>query len=330
MAPADLVTASRASSFVPERQGSVSAGLAAYRQPEQQLRLGNLQQGLAYAAQLDTALQQMKSELTRALVGSQDANESALQSRRGSVQQLWQQRSVASAGQLDGQLNGVSEGEVARQHFRIRGLDVAALSLTGSETLRLALPGHPRPLSMQFDGQGLQAHLRSLQRALAPTPLRLEAQDGELGFSVPEAQWPTVRDGLSLRGDGKRFPSGQMVRAVLEAQAQALTPQTWQLDTIEGQRLALAQLLKAQQQLRSSQSTLALDLASASEVAVEGRTPEATAQIEQFASGFAAIAERSALDYRQLSELVPAVIGLRRSQVQQLLSAAGSMRGEPG
>lgn len=306
------------------RSGSgETASSSPYREPGLQQRLGELQQGLAYAEQLGSALQGLKSSISQALVRGQEGVDAGLQARREQVQGLWQQRSAASAGQLDSQLQGVADGEAARQRFRIRGLDVNALSQGGTETLRLALPGQQRAIAVPLDGSGLQRQLQSLQRALAPTDMQLEAQDGELAFSVPESQWPALRDGLSLRGDGKRFPSGQMVRAVLEPQAQALNPAAWQLDQSEGQRQALSQLLKAQERLRSTQAGMAAELAQTGAAAgamdSEAAGTQAAARVQAFAEGFAAQADVSALDYEQLSQLVPALVGLRRSQVQQLL-----------
>lgn len=313
-------TATRTTAASSVRSGSAEAALSSpYREPGLQQRLGELQQGLAYTEQLGSALQGLKTSISQALVRGQEGADAALQARRDQVQSLWQQRSAASAGQLDGQLQGVAEGESARQNFRIRGLDVNALSQGGSETLRLALPGQQRAITVPLDGSGLQRQLQSLQRALAPTDLQLEAQDGELAFSVPESQWPALRDGLSLRGDGKRFPSGQMVRAVLEPQAQALNPTAWQLDQPEGQRQALSQLLKAQERLRSSQAGMAAELAQTGSLTSSATGSEAAARVQAFADGFAAQADVSALDYEQLSQLVPALVGLRRSQVQQLL-----------
>lgn len=319
--PAATPTASRLPATLAQA-GRGAAIASPSREPGRQQRLGELQQGLAYTEQLGAALQDLKAALSQSLVRGPGAGESALQGRMATVQALWQQRSAASAGQLDGQMQPMAEGEAARQRFRIRGLDVAALSQGGSETLRLALPGQPRVITVALDGQGLQSQLQSLQRALAPTAVQLDTQVRELAFSVPESQFAALRDGLSLRGDGKRFPSGQMVRAVLEPQAQALTPTAWQLDEPQGQRHALTQLLSAQERLGSARARMAAELAKvdAASAAEPEQTAADAAALATFAAGFAERASASVLDYEQLSQLVPALAGLRRNQVQQLLT----------
>jgi len=302
--------------------GDAGAAPALYREPGRQQRLGELQQGLAYAGQLGAALQDLKGALSQALARGPSGPDADLQDKLATVQRLWQER---SAGQLDGQLQSVADGDTARQRFRIRGLDSTALSQGGAETLRLALPGQARSIAVPLDGQGLARQLQSLQRALAPTGLQLDAKGGELAFSAPESQWPALRDGLSLSGDGRRFPSGQMVRAVLQPQAQALAPANWQLNEAEGQRRALAQVLKAQERLKSAQASMAGELAhtgtAADGLAVDGSSGSAE-RVQAFAAGFAQQADVSALDYEQLSQLVPALLGLGRSRLQQLLGPA--------
>ena len=308
--------------------GDAGAAPALYREPGRQQRLGELQQGLAYAGQLGAALQDLKGALSQALArgpSGPSGPDADLQDKLATVQRLWQERSAASAGQLDGQLQSVADGDTARQRFRIRGLDSTALSQGGAETLRLALPGQARSIAVPLDGQGLARQLQSLQRALAPTGLQLDAKGGELAFSAPESQWPALRDGLSLSGDGRRFPSGQMVRAVLQPQAQALAPANWQLNEAEGQRRALSQVLKAQERLKSAQASMAGELAhtgaAAAGLAVDGSSGSAE-RVQAFAAGFAQQADVSALDYEQLSQLVPALLGLGRSRLQQLLGPA--------
>lgn len=292
-----------------------------YREPGLQQRLGQLQQGVAYAEQLGQALQGLKTALSQSLVRQQAQPDAALQGRLEQVKQLWQARGELGGGQLDSQLQTVDAGEAARQRFRIRGLDLAALSSGGAETLRLGLPGQTRSIAVPLDGQGLQRGLQSLQRALAPTDLRVETAGGELAFSAPESQWPALRDGLSMRGDGKRFPSGQMVRVALDPQGEALKPATLQLDGIDAQRRSLAQVLSAQERLGQARQRLAQSLAEASsqQPVGEGEAAQARA-VHAFARGFAAGAEEAPLDYEQLSALVPALLGLHRRQVQQLLA----------
>jgi len=304
-----------------------------YREPGLQQRLGQLQQGVAYAEQLGQALQGLKGALSQALVRQQGQPDAALQDRLETVRRLWQARGEQGGGLLDAQLQPVADGEAARQRFRLRGLDLAALAQGGAETLRLSLPGQPRSIAVPLDGQGLQRQLQSLQRALAPTDLRVETQGGELQFSAPESQWPALRDGFSIRGDGKRFPSGQMVRAPLDPQAEALSPAQWQLEGSDAQRRALAQVLGAQERLAQARQRLSQRLAEAASAPEPARDAVAAAgeaetrqAVHDFAAAFAAStdAAQAPLDYEQLSALVPALLGLHRRQVQQLLLPSGA------
>jgi hypothetical protein len=297
------------------RSGSdKGAPASAFREPGLQQRLGELQQGLAYAQRLGQDLQGLKNGLSRALV--QGKTPAMLQPQLDAVQQTWQARAGDSGGQLDARLQAVAEGEDARQRFRLRGLDMQALAAPGAETLRLSLPGQPRSIAVPLDGQGLQRSLHSLRQALAPTGLRVETSGGELQFSITESQWPALRDGMSLRGDGKRFPSGQMLRVLLDPQADAMTPGDWQIDSPQAQRRSLAQVVAAQQQLGNAQQALSQQLASASAVPAFAEDAQ---QMAAFAARFASDASTELLDYGRLSELAPALQGLHRQQVQQLL-----------
>lgn len=308
-----------------ERAGGVrSAARAddnAFREPGLQQRVGELQQGLAYAERLGQALQGLKNGLSKALVRQQAQPGAALEQQLATVQQLWQARAKDGAGQLDAQLQTVAEGEPALQRFRLRGLDLETLAQGGNETLRLSLPGQARNIHVTLDGQGLQQQLQQLRGALAPTALKVETGGGQLQFSVAEAQWPALRDGLSLKGDGKRFPSGQMVRALLEPQADAIVPAAWRLEGTEAQRNSLIQVLDAQEQLGQARRQLGASLAAASgnTAANAAEAASAAPAVQRFAADFAARGEGAPLDYGQLSALTPALLGLHRSQVQQLL-----------
>ncbi len=296
-----------------------------FREPGQQQRLGELQQGLAYADRLGQALQELKSGLSRALAQPQLAGRQALQAKLEAVQQVWQARVGESGGQLDARLQPVAEGELPRQLFRVRGLDVQALSSAGAETLRLAIPGQPRATLVPLDGQGLQRGLQTLQRALAATDMRPHSQGGELLFSVAESHWPTLRDGLSLRGDGKRFPSGQMVRALLDPQPDAIIPSGWTLDDSQAQRRSLVQVLDAQAKLDRAQQQLSVRLDGAAALTAQANTATSAAQQADFAAGFRAEANEQVFNFERLSVLAPALLGLHRNQVQQLLLPPGQL-----
>lgn len=318
--PAPERAAGTARAYDQATRGGPRSTLAnALREPGLQQQLGALQQGQDYLERLGASLQQLKSGLSQQLARPQGEG-AALQPQLESLRQLWAQRAAEAGGQLDARLLPAPEGESARQRFRLRGLDMNSLASEGSETLRLSLPGQPRPLLVPLDGRGLQPALQSLQRALAPTGLRVETQGGELQFSVEESAWPALREGLALRGDGKRFPSGQMVRAMLDPAPEALTPQGWTLDGPEAQRRSLVQVLDAQARVQRARQALGQRLDQARKLGDSTGAAEDRAQaVHRFAAEFARSPRLPAMDYGRLSALAPAVQGLHRQQVQQLL-----------
>lgn len=301
--------------------------LAPYREPGMQHRMGQLQQGLAYSRRLSRDLQELKAGLGQALALGQMPQ--ALPAQLDAVRQTWQARATLSGGQLDGRLQAVAEGELARQRFQLRGLDLQALAAPGAETLRLSLPGQPRTIAVALDGQGLQPALRSLQRALAPTGLRAAVDGGQLQLSVVEHEWPALREGLSLRGDGKRFPSGQMLRMLPDPQPEAISPAAWAIDSPQAQRRSLAQVLAGLQQLdvarqQIEQRLVGLTAAGPTRAEeVSGQAAMAASSAASFSANFAAAFREKAgaelLDFARLSELTPALLGLHRRRVEQLL-----------
>jgi hypothetical protein len=293
----------------------------ATREPGVQQRLGALQQGLAYAQRLDGALQQLKSGLSLTLARELPATALDLAARVDGVARLWQTREAAAAGLIDAQLQAVPDGRPPQREFSLRGLDRRTLSAGGAETLRLMVPGQGRALSIHFDGQGLDSHLRAVTHGLASLGVQTQPRDdGSVTLSVAEQRWPALRDGLQLRGDGRRFPSGQPVRAMLDARPDAVQPGAWQLDGTAAQRASLARVVQAQQQLGQTRQVLDQRLANAAGAA-RAADPAEAAAMGRLAQDFAAAAQGAPLHYAQLAELLPAVSGVHRTRVDQLLGA---------
>lgn len=295
-------------------------GVHPAREPGLQQRVGSLQQGLSYLAGLEGSLQDLKRGLVQSLSQGQRAA-TGLDEQLQAVQRQWTQRGLEAGAALDARLSVLPDGEAARRQFRLRGLDLQSLAQPGSETLRLSLPGQPLGLNVPLDGRGLQPALQSLQRALAPVGLRVDSRGGQLQFSVPETDWPALRDGLGIRGDGKRFPSGQPVRALLETSDEALQPARWQVGDADAQRRSLSQLVQAEQRVVQARQGLERELAVAGET--QGDAGDAAAMAE-FAATFARAPVEPGLDYGRLAALTPALAGLHRAQVGQLLLPAGT------
>jgi hypothetical protein len=300
-----------------------SDAASAAREPGAQLQLGRLQQGLDYLDRLASAMQQLKGGLSDALA-RQAPPSAALNAQVEQLRQLWSQRSRDAGGRVDGELQAAPADGAARQRFKLRGLDLAVLEHGGKETLRLQLPSQtqdgggaakPVAIAVTLEGEGTQPQLQALVKALTPAGLSVRAQGTEIVFSVAESQWPALRDGLTLRGEGKRFPSGQPVRALLDPSPEALQPQRWEVKDAAGQRQALGQLLQAQPKVAQARAQLHGQL----EAAARPRASMAPAQAQALAGSLAGAL--SGAEYSDVGALLPALRGMHRARVRQLLSA---------
>ncbi|MDH0867906.1 hypothetical protein [Mitsuaria sp. GD03876] len=297
-------------------------GASAAREPGAQLRLGKLQQGLDYLDRLAAAMQQLKGGLSETLARQAPVS-AALGAQVEQLRQTWSQRTRDAGGRVDGELQAAPEDGAARQRFKLRGLDLAVLQQGGKETLRLQLPGQPQDggtsakpmtIAVTLDGEGTQQQLQALTKALSPAGLTVQAQGTEIVFSVAESQWPALRDGLTLRGEGKRFPSGQPVRALLEPSPDALQPQRWDVQEAAGQRQALGQLLQAQPKVAQARARLHGQL----EAAAPPSASMAPAQAEALAGALSGTL--SGAEYSDVGALLPALRGMHRQRVRQLLA----------
>jgi exonuclease VII small subunit len=298
----------------------------AERARDLQPRVGQLQQGLAYTQQLGAALQQLRNGLGAVLAQDQPTVPASLEQQLETVTRLWQSRPGASAGQIDGQLEAVAPDAQAQQVFRLRGLDSRALASSAPEILQLSLPGKGRTAVIELNGGGLAVHVAALRRGLAALGIQLQGVDrGEVTLSVAESDWPALRDGLVLRGDGKRYPNGELVRAPLEAQPDAMAPLQWQIRDMAAQRRSLALVLDAQTKLALAQGRLSGALTQAAEQ-LAPPDPQRGAAVRSFVDSFAERAQSDPddLDYATLAELAPALRGLHRGAVSQLLLGFGS------
>jgi len=300
----------------------VGEDLSPAREPGAQLQLGRLQQGLDYLDRLAAAMQQLKGGLSDTLA-RQAGPSATLNGQLDQLRQLWSQRSRDAGGRVDAELQAAPEDGAARQRFKLRGLDLAVLQQGGKETLRLQLPGQPQDggaagkptlIAVTLDGEGTQGQLQALTKALSPAGLSVQAQGTEIVFSVAESQWPALRDGLTLRGEGRRFPSGQPVRALLEPAPDALQPQRWDVKEAGGQRQALGELLQAQPKVAQARARLHEQLDAAARPAPAMAPERAQALAGSLAGAL------SGAEYSDVGALLPALRGLHRQRVRQLLS----------
>ncbi len=214
--------------------------------PARNADVSGAQQALQFLDRLSSRLQNLKSDLGSALAGNAVPAE-RLEQQRQSLAQLWNARTREAGDRLDGRLVYRAEAPAA-QTFRIQGLDAAP---TSRETLAITVgtPTPARPAAVVVVEPGLEPKTlaRRLDQALAPTGLRAEAaEDGGLRFSVPESQWPAVRDTLAIRGEGRRFPTGPFHRVRAQAEPSAMAPESWTLAPGREGRETLQRIVDAQ------------------------------------------------------------------------------------
>lgn len=283
-------------------------------------QLSKGQQALAFLDQLETRLQNLKSDLSGKLAAGKNLDDGELNGKLRDFANLWQQRQTAAGGNLDGRLNYSAE-TAARQQFKIRGLDKNALQTGDKETLAFSVGGiGQRLLVAAVDPKLSEAALaKRLDQALAPADIRVK-QDaaGGLSFSVPEAAWPTVRDTLAVKGAGIRFPSGQLTRVRTDAEAEAIRPGNWQTGDAEGLRRSLAEVIDAIARIRQARDMINRVLADAR----SGLNGPVSAADQEWAVAFAAEFETLAdqPSYQIYSAIAPALVSISRERVLSLLA----------
>ncbi|CAN7566331.1 hypothetical protein LJR039_004013 [Pseudorhodoferax sp. LjRoot39] len=287
-------------------------------------RVAGAQQALAYLDRLAPRLRNLQSDLSRAAAG-QPVPADRLESQRARLDQLWAERATAAGTALDPQLHFNAE-QPARRSFSVRGLDQPPQA---RETLTLAvgLPSAARPaVRVQLDPQATpQARADAFAQALAPLDLQAEADaGGGLRFSVAEARWPQVRDGLALQGEGRQFASGRLHRVAADPQPDVLTPAQWTLQDEDGARQALQQLGTALQRTEAAREGARTVLDDDRAALADAAPARDAAWAQDFGTAFAARlrGESGPRDsYGRQATLGAALWGLGRQRVERLLDA---------
>jgi len=283
-------------------------------------RVADAQQTLNYLDRLLASLQSLKGTLSAQLARPTQAVVDKRASREAErLSALLRERAPATAGRLDPQLrfNGAVE---VRQAFKIKGLDLQALRSGEREVLHFAAHGSHDVVSVVIDpAMSDAAMVRRLTQALAPLNIRVERDaQGELQLSVPREQWAAVRDSLSIRGGGQRFPAGQLNRVKLEAvPPEALRPDTWDIESPQGTRKALLEVMGALERATKSREQ-------AQAVVDAGRGDAASESAQQVWAEAAALAFRDRMlhgGFEAFAQIAPAAMGMTRSQVEALLAA---------
>lgn len=287
--------------------------------PQFNQNVANAQHALSFLDELSGQLQQLKGQISRQLTGSAPTT-SALDGAHRRLAQLWAARPERSGYRLDSQL-AYSPEAPARQRFRLRGLDSRTLAAASAETVAFSLTGTQRQaMGVRLDPDlPPEAQARRLDQALAPAGIRAHtSRQGDVEFSVAETEWPRVRDQLSVKGEGKRFPTGQFVRARTEPETPLLAPEHWQLDTPEGLRQALPQIMRAEQQGQHSRSVIERSLAAAGQALDRSAAAQGAPAAQRFADSFTE--QTAEANYPLLATLSPSLLGLPRPRIDRLLA----------
>lgn len=169
---------------------------------------------------------------------------------------------------------------------------------------------------MPVEGAAPAAAVSVLRQALAPAGLHVQQDGADLWFSVDESRWPSVRDNLSVQGDGRRFPGGQPVRPVLEPQPSAIDVADWKLGSTAEQRQTLRSVVQAQAMVDQAQQRLA----EGRKKLVDSESAPALDWIQAKQTAAHVQAQLQGADFVQLAAVVPALRGLHSVRVRQLLS----------
>ena len=281
--------------------------------------LASAQQTLEFLNQSASQLQGLKTELSARLAGQQTRN-GLLDTRLRQFSATWEQRQTRSGGALSPQLS-YSSPAPAVQRFSIRGLNLKTLQTGAKETLSFSVGSTAQSMRSVTIDPALSADeiVQRFDQALAPADIRVGLDDsGALIFSTSEAAWPALRDTLSIKGDGIRFPTGQLTRVKAEAEPAAVQPANWQTSDVESMRQTLQQVVQALNRVMHAREAVNRALAQVNN-RVEQATPDGDATtLNSLAKNFAASAGQP--DYASLSSITAALLGISRDRVLSLLS----------
>ncbi|CAM3033185.1 hypothetical protein ACWYXK_15000 [Janthinobacterium lividum] len=281
--------------------------------------ISNAQQTLDYLERSSSQLQALKSELAAKLAARQ-GREGQVEARVRQFSNTWRQRASASGGTLDAQL-GYTSPQAAQQNFSIRGLTMASLQEGPQEVLAFSVGGASQALRSVNIEPGLSENeiVSRFDRALMPSGIGVKlGENGELVFSTSEAAWASVRDSLSVRGSGIRYPTGQMSRVRTDAEPAAIAPEEWSTGDVEALRATLQQVVQALAQLQAARSSVSLALAQATgRVARAQPVQQVNVSMDTLAENFTEKASQPG--YESLLAISSALVGISRERVVALL-----------
>ncbi|MGK5077141.1 hypothetical protein [Janthinobacterium sp. HLX7-2] len=280
--------------------------------------ISNAQQTLDYLERSSSQLQALKSELAAKLAARQ-GRDGQVEARVRQFSATWRQRASASGGTLDAQL-GYTSPQAAQQNFSIRGLTMASLQEGPQEVLAFSVGGGNQALRSVNIEPGLSDEqiVARFDQALMPSGIRVKQnENGELVLSTPEASWANVRDSLSVRGSGIRFPTGQMNRVRTDAEPAAIAPEEWNTSDVEALRATLQQVVQALAHLQQARGSVSVALAQATGRVAKAQPTQASVSMETLAENFTVTASQPG--YASLQAISSALVGISRERVVALL-----------
>ena len=278
--------------------------------------ISGAQQALDFLEQSAAQLRNLKADLSARLASRQRAD-GTLEAHVRQFSNSWRNRSQASGGTLDSQLKFSNQATTTR--FNVRGMNLTNLRPGGREVLAISLGGQNLSSVVLEPGLTDQQIAQRFDTALAPSGVRATlGEDGQLEFTVPEAQWGNLRDTIAVQGGGQRFPTGQLNRVKAEAQAPVVDPDNWQTGDVESIRTTLQQVLQALAQVERSIASVQTALNQAA-ARVKNAVPDGTTDgMEQVAQHFVTTAKQPG--YQSLLSITSALAGISRERVISLLS----------
>ncbi|WP_024303361.1 hypothetical protein [Pseudogulbenkiania sp. MAI-1] len=283
-------------------------------------QLTSAQRALGFVDGLTGQLEQLKTDLSQQLTQRRIDRE-GLEAKIDRFAEALSQRHAQSGGSVDGNLRFHLAAD-ARQNFTVRGMELDNLRKGSPETLAL-FSGERGTAAMSLSVGGDISEddiMRRLNRTLAPSGIRpFVNDDGQLSFSVAESDWPAIRDRLTVRGGGIRFPSGQPQRVKTVAESERLSSSDWQVADHANVRQTLQRVVSALSQLRQAHSAIASAIEEARHSIDQLSRMGEQSWAEEFVADFNARLNQSG-DYRSFLDVVPALLGLSRYRVISLLS----------
>lgn len=184
-----------------------------------------LNRQLTSVQQADSYLSRVEDKLVKLqhLVSAYSPKEkvvSAIKHQAGDLSSLLARRESLSSGTVDRQLNAVLDGNT-KVTFSLRGAE-GLFQHSESEMLVFSLAGQQRDIAainIAEDSSPAQI-MRNLNITLGKFSVHGYFDENQRPvFSADEKMWPRLREHLSVRGEGHRYPEGQFFPVKLTAES---------------------------------------------------------------------------------------------------------------